>query len=170
MDGLTLLQEAKQAGLTVSADGGRIRIRGPKRAADLAHLLIEHKESILALLNGGASTANEPITIPPEPPPRPGWINALSIRNNEIVWVQRRRDEADDAYDAYLKNPDIAFVLTSEPAHDAKIPAGWIRSRWIARLRTLANACEQIRPDMAAIHRAEADRLEHTAPRSVEGG
>lgn len=40
------------------------------------------------------------------------------------------------------------------------VPAGWGAGRWCDRLRQLADACEVVRPDLAAKHHADADRLE----------
>jgi hypothetical protein len=50
MDGLSLLRQAEEAGLAVALDGGRLVIRGPKRAEPVARLLIEHKPDVLAVL------------------------------------------------------------------------------------------------------------------------
>jgi len=52
MDGLTLLRQARQAGLVVALDGERLVIRGPKRAEQMARLLIENKPEIVAALAG----------------------------------------------------------------------------------------------------------------------
>jgi hypothetical protein len=50
MDGLMLLRRARDVGLAVTADGDRLVIRGPKRAEQVALLLIEHKPKVLAAL------------------------------------------------------------------------------------------------------------------------
>ena len=50
MDGLSLLRQAEEAGLAVALDGGRLVIRGSKRAEPVARLLIEHKPDVLAVL------------------------------------------------------------------------------------------------------------------------
>ncbi|MCK6486587.1 MAG: hypothetical protein HUU22_15615 [Phycisphaerae bacterium] len=50
MDGLELLQQAQAAGLTVRAEGDRIRVRGPKQAEPLACLLIQNKDAVLRAL------------------------------------------------------------------------------------------------------------------------
>lgn len=50
MDGMTLLNHARNAGMTVEADGGRLRITGSRRHADLARRLIDHKEHVLPIL------------------------------------------------------------------------------------------------------------------------
>ena len=50
MDGLTLLAEARAAGLTVRADGERLRIRGPRRAEPIAQRLLAHKAAVVAAL------------------------------------------------------------------------------------------------------------------------
>jgi hypothetical protein len=46
MDGLTLVEQARVAGLTVRADGGRLVINGPRRTASVARLLIAHKPDV----------------------------------------------------------------------------------------------------------------------------
>lgn len=51
MDVLTLLSEARKAGLMVTADGGdRLVIRGPRRAEPLARRLGENKPAVMAAL------------------------------------------------------------------------------------------------------------------------
>ena len=50
MDGLKLLKQARDNDLAVSADGDRLKIRGPRKAGKLAKLLLVHKTAILALL------------------------------------------------------------------------------------------------------------------------
>jgi hypothetical protein len=50
MDGLTLLQEARAAGLTVQADGERLRVRGPRGAEPLVQQLVANKTAVLSAL------------------------------------------------------------------------------------------------------------------------
>lgn len=50
MDSLTLLAEARRAGLTVRADGERLTVSGPRRCESLAKLLLEHKPAVMAAL------------------------------------------------------------------------------------------------------------------------
>lgn len=50
MDGITLLQRAEEAGLAVHARGDKLVIRGPKRAAPVARLLLDSKPTVLAAL------------------------------------------------------------------------------------------------------------------------
>ncbi|NOS99422.1 MAG: hypothetical protein HOP29_02210 [Phycisphaerales bacterium] len=52
MDGVTLLREAAESGLAVTADDGRLVVRGPRRLEALAKRLIEHKPMVLAALAG----------------------------------------------------------------------------------------------------------------------
>ncbi len=47
MDGLTLLDEATAAGLSVRVDGGRLVVRGPRRAEPLARRLLANKALVL---------------------------------------------------------------------------------------------------------------------------
>lgn len=51
MDGLTLLRQAREAGLAVRAHGENLVIRGPKRAELLARLLLENKSKVLIALD-----------------------------------------------------------------------------------------------------------------------
>jgi hypothetical protein len=50
MVGLNLIREAGVAGLTVWAEGDRLRIRGPKAADVIARRLVEHKAEVMAAL------------------------------------------------------------------------------------------------------------------------
>ena len=50
MDAMTLLADARSAGLSVSVAGGVLRVRGPKQAADIANLLLSRKGEIVPLL------------------------------------------------------------------------------------------------------------------------
>jgi len=50
MDGLTLLNEAQTVGLSVTADGHRLVVRGPQRLGNLARRLLEHKHDVMAAL------------------------------------------------------------------------------------------------------------------------
>jgi hypothetical protein len=54
VDGLTLLQQARAAGLTVTVEGDRLRIRGQRRADPIARQLIAHKGAVLEALAAGA--------------------------------------------------------------------------------------------------------------------
>lgn len=51
MDCLALVMEARAAGSTVVTDAGRLIVRGPKRAAELAQRLIANKPAVLAALD-----------------------------------------------------------------------------------------------------------------------
>lgn len=58
MDGLRLLQSAREAGLQVWLEDGNLKIKGPKRLAALALEVIENKVFILPLLSGLRSPAH----------------------------------------------------------------------------------------------------------------
>ena len=51
MDGLTLLANARSAGLVVEVQGRDLRIKGPKQAEGIARELIQHKAIVLAALS-----------------------------------------------------------------------------------------------------------------------
>src|SRR5262245_7115820 len=50
MDGLTLLEQARSAGLTVVVQGDKLVIRGPRRAGPLAEQLLAHKGEVIDAL------------------------------------------------------------------------------------------------------------------------
>lgn len=50
MDGMILLRQAREAGLVVQRAGNQLVIRGPKRAAPVAELLINNKPQVMAVL------------------------------------------------------------------------------------------------------------------------
>ncbi len=50
MDGMTLVSEARAAGLIVLADGDRLVIRGPRSADAVARRLLEHKAEVMRAL------------------------------------------------------------------------------------------------------------------------
>ena len=51
MDGLTLLREARAAGLEVQAREGRLVIRGPRRPEPIVRRLLAHKALVLDALS-----------------------------------------------------------------------------------------------------------------------
>ena len=56
MDGMTLLREARSAGLSVWAEGDRLVIRGPRRAEPVVRVLIAHKPDVMTALSPPAHT------------------------------------------------------------------------------------------------------------------
>ena len=57
MDVVTLLDQAKSAGLSVKAHGDQLVVRGPKRAAAIVQELGRHKAAVLAILSPNAAPA-----------------------------------------------------------------------------------------------------------------
>lgn len=53
---------------------------------------------------------------------------------------------------------------TTDADGQPRVPHGWTRTRWIARLRTLANACSAVNPKAAAMYRQWAKALERETP------
>lgn len=51
MGGVTLLQQARQAGLNVEARGGKLRVTGPRHLESLARALLARKQEIMSLLD-----------------------------------------------------------------------------------------------------------------------
>ena len=97
MDGMTLIKEARSVGLTVTAEGDRLVIRGPKSAEPVARRLIENKPVVMQAL---ASSSPE---LPPQPESRINHVCELSRRDDAWVWRLRRLDGADAAYWAWKR-------------------------------------------------------------------
>jgi len=73
MDILNLLEQARRAGVTVSFDGERLHLRGPRAAADIVARLQIHRDDVIAAL-----TAPSPV---PEPEPADSplhWLGGAS--------------------------------------------------------------------------------------------
>ena len=47
MDGLNLLEQARVAGLEIRRDGGRLTIRGPREAGEIAKLVLANKSVVI---------------------------------------------------------------------------------------------------------------------------
>ena len=136
MDGLRLLMEAREAGLSVEVDGDLLRVRGPKRLEPLALRLLACKPNILAALGtsrrvpeGPQETQNRPTTSATDRPGRMG----------------RPRKPAD-----FLETP-----LTFGDVAD-----GWTPAAWAAELRRKADRCDTYRPDVADWYRRWAGNVE----------
>ena len=61
MDCVSLLAEARAAGLTVTVEDGNLVVRGPRAASDVAGRLIAAKPAVLAALEGGGATGPGPL-------------------------------------------------------------------------------------------------------------
>lgn len=59
MDSLKLLKQAEEAGLTVSYDGDKLRIRGPKTAESIAKALGQNKVDIIEILSNRFDTDDD---------------------------------------------------------------------------------------------------------------
>jgi hypothetical protein len=65
VDVLTLLREARDAGLRVHVDGENLVVEGPTAAAPIVEKLRQHKPEVLAVLRGPCCRTCEPRTGPP---------------------------------------------------------------------------------------------------------
>ena len=79
MDALTLLYRARDLGLRVEAAGGKLMVRGPKRAEAVVRLLAEHKAEVLAALMPRPAGASEAAY----------WKGRFTARSFE--WLQGER-------------------------------------------------------------------------------
>jgi hypothetical protein len=78
-----LIQQACEAGIAVAVDGGKLVVRGPRSAKELAALLWQHKAEVMAAL-ANAATPTEPVIpaavtlrLSPNDAPR-AWADAFA--------------------------------------------------------------------------------------------
>jgi hypothetical protein len=95
MDGLTLLRRAHEAGLAVAAEGGKLVIRGPKRAEPVARLLIEHKPEVIAALAPAEHTMQPSDDERPAPADATWWRGWYAARIVHWFHGDRQRNEAE---------------------------------------------------------------------------
>jgi hypothetical protein len=102
MDGVTLLGEAREAGLAVTAEGDTLVIRGPKRAEAIALLLIENKPTVMTALASGGADA-------------PWWRRELVVRTIDRLIPPRTPAEAEQLAFSFL-------VLEWHRRHATRVP------------------------------------------------
>ena len=105
--GIDLLVQAKAAGLTVQAAGGRLSVRGPRTHESLIRQLIEHKQDVLAAL----ATAPQPAT------PRHIRLASLSPPDS---WDEARALELQAAVNARLDEV-MASLPPDYPHREARL-------------------------------------------------
>jgi hypothetical protein len=87
VDGLTLLADARRAGLRVACDGERLVVRGPRRLEPVARTLIAEKPAIL---------------------------RALAAEEHEVAWrisVMQPQVPSHGAIPLLLARPGVRFAL-----------------------------------------------------------
>ena len=110
MEGITLLERARTAGLRVHADGETLIIRGPRRAEHVARELLQHKAEVLGQLRGWST---------PEPEVR-----------NLLAWASELAEQA-------LELDSPVDYMEARARHVTTDQISWYASRY---LRTIATA------------------------------
>ena len=120
MDGLTLLAEARAAGLTVEADGPRLVVRGPKRAATVARRLLDQKRAVM-----------EALQTQPGPEPTP---EATAVENIEdtasAMGIMARCQSASvwpTAMGVETTPANVESLAASDGTRAASRFAGWVQ-------------------------------------------
>lgn len=136
-EALATMARLARLGVELRADGERLRFR-PVDLVDhgLRAELAKHKAAILATLAARGAAAPDPAVRPLEQRDASDRAVFEALAGEREVWTPRPRRSIDG------------------------LPDGWTAVGWIRRLRYLADACESIRPDLAARHRSEAQRIE----------
>jgi hypothetical protein len=150
---LAIIDLCSRLGVALQADAGRLRFR-PADAVDdaLRNELRQHKGVILRALAGQdeapapaaisadvRETLLSPDILRPLPPP--------------VQWDVADRAAVDATLG--LREPWRPRSSRTVPG----VPEGWAAAAWVRRLRYLADCCQEIRPDLAERHRAEAQRI-----------
>src|SRR5262249_13793708 len=108
MVGLTLLEQARSAGLTVTVQGDKLVIRGPRRARHLAEQLMARKGEIIDAL---AVESLIPADLPPE------W---------QFVWDERA---AIMEYDGGLPREQAVAEALKDILQQTRRAGEWPRNR-----------------------------------------
>jgi hypothetical protein len=135
IDARTLLVAARAVGLAVAADGDRVRVHGPKTAAGLARLLIEHKAAVLPLLLAESNPAG-----PPQDPLDLVVAHIASRRGAAVVAVEGGRVIEPGPAVPAAPVPEAAAPgprpWPPRPAELAEWPVEW-RAKWGVRANEL---------------------------------
>jgi hypothetical protein len=121
MDGLTLLDRAREAGLTLGLEGDLLVIEGPRRAEAIARELLAHKAEIVALLSPPESP-----TEPTKPDPHAHLVGPRSTPWGTWAWSDPTAPEI-EAFGPLLRGvvvdqPDRARMLAALRAADPADP------------------------------------------------
>ncbi len=195
MDGVTLLQQARDHGLRVEVTGGELTVRGGRRCADLAREILARKEEVLAAL-GHEREHPTPDTTPqkPENPEVVSGSESTPRRRQEAlrVWEEAVRDVArlweeaaavarargesppwlDETLDARLQS-ELADALRAGDVEEARRSAAAWKAAWEGAIspdtrRNLAKPEEKEGFVGSPLSRELRERLEARA-RSIDG-
>lgn len=113
MDGLTLLRQARQAGLRVGADGDRLVVEGPRRLETMAGALLAEKPEVLRALAREGTEIGWRVEVMRPQAPANGAIPLLVARSGG-PWDQGRCCSCGDALAAderYRCGPCVAATV-----------------------------------------------------------
>lgn len=136
MDGLTLLQHACAARLSVTAERHRLVVRGPRIAADTAKELLTHEPAVLEVLNRRLGTFTDKLH---DSSPLPGnsSLSVTSVESKNAVvreWATHRTAAWRNAAECDERVADLVKVCGPEAAAD------WLRDAGRAWLMAGPNA------------------------------
>ena len=169
MGGLMLLTRAQEAGLTITVDGGRLVLRGPKTADALARTVLANKAAELAALTHPQNRVSQSIRDIHDPRPD---ISEDSAEWRALLRYAALADDADAAESAY-------GALHGVRCCGARIrlqPSGvlWIEARddylgnWgVDRLRWLAPHRSELIRWLRAIQDAEDEAAQNALRKTI---
>ena len=135
MDCVTLLEEARLAGLTVLIDGGKLVVRGPRRAEPVALRVLRHKPDVLATLErqsvAGSATGELTEIVDRDIAGNLGADTAATSPDHYIATSPARQQIIDLLLPVYRADQERALIL---------------RDRWMERLSIVA-----VDPDCAPL-------------------
>ena len=144
MDALTLLEEAREVGLEVRADGTKLVVRGPRSAEAVAQRLLSHKAAVLSAL-----------ALPEECRPVVEWARWIAERvpaedvevrfhEGPLTPVRLKLSEVGRYVSERLGN--LAMLQSWEGAGTPDLKAGWRKERITDVCSALAGLRETLRP------------------------
>jgi hypothetical protein len=158
--GRELLAEASAGGVTMWADGDRLRVRGPKSAEALLRRLLDHKPDVLAALrspwrlSATGSMSGPATTAASAPAPLPALL-ALGNGKPADTQAEASAGAADDFHrlTTWFRNATLPDSYTLGPRNHVEVdgpanrawtlatiaanPQGQVRRALLARLREL---------------------------------
>ncbi len=100
---------------------------------------------------------------------------AIAVDGPDTDVIDLPLDHVDRAALEYLRGERFGGPLKTDPVSveavevgGVVVPRGWTTGHWVTELRRLADRCERVRPDRAAVLRADADRLAESCESGVD--
>jgi hypothetical protein len=157
----TLLIAARAVGLAVAAEGDRLSVHGPKGAAGLARLVLDHKPGILAALAAVPEAAVLEVAVPGPPLPDPERVLTMPYKLSATKVSATEHLAAIHEFVARLHEieaAELARVYPKDAAEPWPLADRWVPGNAILAVLAEAKATDRQRSRLAAALRTIEDR------------